>query len=473
MAWTDYLPRWARRSASAAAPLALPGGAPVGEVFRPMRRQAAWSDPLDSEGDAGLRLVQAIRAADNGDPRSLQAAIEGALTRDSRMAGVYRARILAITSRRWTVRPPVGLENDREALDTAMAVSRVFYATPRFERARAQLAQGIGRGVALLEHDWQLDVNGARVSRPRYVGADRLVIDDNGEWAKRETGDGRAIPLSCWPDKFVVHSPSAGLELPAHKRGALRPLLHLAIAKRYTLRWCLEMIERYGQPQVYGSFDSPETPTTLLDEMVESLESLSSQWRAAFRGGAKVEALPVSVNDRIHLAFCDWVNTEYAVALLGGNLTTEVKDGQTFGSTAQERVRGDILASDLVELDETITDQWVEPLVRFNRPGAPIPVFESASTSTRPYSLAEYQAGVCTLNQYLTSNGFDATDDPRGEQYAASPSLPPASQGMPLALTGPSGGADAAAPFRSSPTRASGATLPSSTSPLGRALRRS
>lgn len=471
MAWTDWMP-WARRAKAAPAAMpALPGGAPLGTVFGPQHVSSRFTDPLGAEQDAGRKLVAAARAADAGDPRTLQAIIDGTLTRDARLAGVYRARILAITSRRWTVRPPAGYESDREALYVASRSSQALAQTPRFERARAQLAQGIGRGVGVLEHGWQLDRDGVRVSRPRFITPDRLVVNDVGEWSKKDTGDRTATPLSAWPDKFVVHSPSAGLELLPHCRGALRPLLPLALSKRFTLRWCLEMVERYGQPQVYGSFQDPSTSSTLMDELVEGLRKLSSHWAAAFRGGVKIESIPVNVNDRIHIALCDWVNTEYAVNLLGGNLLTEVNDGQTFGSTAQERVRGDILVSDLVELDETITDQWVEPLARFNAPGAPAPVFESTVTATRPYSLQEYQAGVCTLNAYLVSNGFEAVEDERGEQYVAAPTLPSAISGTPLTL--PSGGAAPGSPFPSSPTLSSGRTSPSSTSPLARALRQS
>lgn len=471
MALSDWLP-WRARAQAPAAPLALPGGAPIGPVFA-KKAPVRWTDPLEAEGNAGQLLVNALRSADSESTATLHAVYDGILTRDARLAGYARTRVLAITSRRFAVRPPAGYEQDREALRVAQDVTTALYETPALARRRAELAQGILRGVGVLEHDWRLDKRGWRVSHPRYVEPDRLCVSQYGEWSKLDSGDAwPGKPLSDWPDKFVIHSPTAGLALRAQRRGQIRPLLHLAIAKRYGLRWCLEALERFGQPQVYGT--APDgSGTSLLEEITDGLRLLSSHWTAAFRGGVKLEALPVSIADLVHLKFADYVNTEYAINLLGGNLTTEAKDGNVFGSQAQDRVRGDILVSDLVELDETITDQWISPMVRFNAPGAPPSVIETVATASRPWTVAEYQAGLCTLDEYRTSNGGDALGDARGAAFAA-PQLPPAYQGVPLSLpasAAPPGGAATEVPFPR--MLASGATSPTSTHPLASVLRRS
>lgn len=474
MALTDWLPwRGARAQGEPSVPLALPGGAPLGRVYG-VAKNARTSDPLEYEQNVGQVLVTALRSADCGQTASLQAVYDSMLVRDGRLAGLARTRILAITSRRWAVRPPAGYEQDREALRVAQDVTTAFYETPAFARRRAELAQGILRGVGLLEHDWSLDRRGWRVSRPRYIDPSRVVVDACGQWSKQDIGDTKPIPLSEWPDKFVIHSPSSGLALSPQRRGALRPLLPLALAKRFGLRWWLEMLERFGQPQVYGRALDPNASASFLDELADGLRKLSADWAAAFRGNVELSALPVSINDEAHLKFCDFVNTEMAVNLLGGNLTTQVSDSQTFGSQAQDRVRGDLLAADLVELDETITDQWIAPMVRFNAPGAPCPVIETVVTASRPWSVAEYQAGLCTLDEYRTSNGQDALGDARGQAFAA-PQLPPAYAGASLSIpasAAPPGGAVAEVPFPRSMT-ASGPTSPTSTHPLARLLSQS
>lgn len=471
---SDWLPGWARRSAAAPAELpklpAVAGGghgAPVGDVYQP-RKHVSTSDPLEVESNAVRTLKNAAAAADSGSLSALNAIMTGTLVRDARLAGAARTRTLAISSRRWAVRPPVGYEQDREAVLVAQSMAQVFYETPSFAKRRAELGQGILRPAAVLEHDWIVDRRGWRVSRPRFIDPDRVDCDvTTGAFVVGDYGPLRGRPLSDWPDKFIIHSPAGGLALPPQKRGALRPLLPLALAKRFGLRWWLENLERFGQSQIYVK-GSSATSTTLLDEWVEGLRNLTSQWAGAFRGeGVEIDALPVTFNDAAHQKFCDYVNTEYSVNLLGGNLTSEVKDGQVFGSQAQDRVRGDIGTADVVELDETITDQWIEPTIRFNRPGAPICVIETMVTQARPFAVAEYQAGLCTRNQWLTSNGHDAVDG--GDVYVTAPQAPTYAQGtqvlsIPHPLSLPPGGADAGAPFPrstpqtspTSPTRASG-----------------
>lgn len=422
MVLSDWLP-W-RTSARAAAPsemATLPGGAPVGRVIG--RAAYVRDDPFAVESQAGAKLISALRAADSGYLGSLNAAIDSALVRDSRLAGVAAARVLAITSRRWAVRPPAGYEQDRQALEVAQAITQVLYQTPGFAQRRAELAQGILRPVSVLEHDWQIDKNGWRVSRPRHIDPSLVDYDcDRGQWIVSQ-GEHKGRALAEWPDKFVVHSPARGLAIAKQRRGALRPMLSLSLVKRYGLRWWAEMLERFGQPQVYGV--APEHASeALLDEITTGLRNLSSQWAAAFKGDVAIAALPVSINDEAHGKFIDMVNTEYAVNLLGGNLSTESKDGQVYGSQAQAQVRGDILASDLVELDEAIVDQWIEPTVRFNAPGAPVPVIESVISPSRPWSLAEYQGGLCTLDEFRTSNGHDPIGGDAGAEMARPVSAP-------------------------------------------------
>lgn len=471
MALSDWLPwRTSARAQGAPEMPTLPGGAPIGPVYGEGRR-IQRSDPLEVEGAASQTLVSALRSADTGRMATLSAIIDGTLVRDGRLAGVARTRILAITSRRWAVRPPAGYEQDRQALEVAQAITTVLYETPAFSRRRAELAQGILRPVAVLEHDWQIDRRGWRVSRPRYIEPDRVDCDTTtGAWVIADEGPHKGRRLADFPAKFVIHSPTNGLALPPWRRGSLRPLLGLALAKRYGLRWWIEMLERYGQPQVYGRAPA-DASKELLDSITDGIRSLSSQWAAAFKGDVALEALPVSVNDRVHREFADWINTEYSVNLLGGNLVTEVKDGQTFGSQAQDRVRGDILSADLTELDETIVDQWIAPTVRFNAPGAPVPVLETVVTASRPWSLAEYQAGLCTLDEYRVSNGADPLGDERGASFA-SPQLPTFAQGQQILSVPalPPGGAGADDPFRSTSDRTSGPTSPTHRSGLARLL---
>ena len=422
-------------------PLPTLGGAPIGQVFHEApSRSLSRTDPFESDGDPAALIISALRQADSGYPMTMQLAIESALAKDLRLRTVVATRILAITSRTYVVKPPPGFENDALAIATAKNVLTILTETPGFAKLRGHLAQGIACGVGPLEHKWRTDRRGWKVSHPRPIDAYRIGVKD-GEWTKCDPGidTGQGIPLSTWPDKFVVHSPNAGVSLPHAKRGFLRACLPLALAKRFGLRWWLSTIERNGQPQIYATLPS-EASADVVASTQDALLNLSSHWAAVFKGAASITSIPVGADNEIHAKFLTWINTEYAIAALGNNLTTEVQGGSFAASQTGDNVRGDYLAADLTELDETITDQWIAPTVRFNWPGAPVPVFETILTRIRPWTVAEYQAGACTLDEYRQSNGFDAADP--GGKYVVAPA--------PLVIGGPST-APAAAPVATAP----------------------
>lgn len=430
----------------------LPGGAPLGEVFpsAPRVGRSSTYDPLEETGDPARTLVNAVAMADAGQPRTYQLIIDATVSKDLRLRAVWATRILAITARRTAMRPPPGYESDTEAVRIASQMANVFDETPGFSRRRSELAQGIARGVGVLEHHWRVDANGRKVSRPKPIQAYRIGVAQ-GEWTKFDADDGDQSPgiaLCEYPDKFVVHSPSGGVYLPHSKRGAMRSVLGLALAKRYGLRWWLSALERHGHPQIYGTAPA-SADKSFLAETVDSIRQLSSDWAAVFKSGVELKPIPVTYDGSAHEKFVTWVNTEYAIGFLGNNLTTEVQGGSFAASQTGDNVRGDYLAADLQELDEDITDQWVRPTIRFNWPGAPVPYLETVSARSRPWSIQEYQAGACTKNEYRLSNGGDATDAPGADEFLTPPSAPAFSQ-VPAMLTLSSGGA-APPPFPTSP----------------------
>lgn len=440
-----------RAGTSAPAPLPTLGGAPIGTIFKPVeqRRQSSLS-PFESDENAAALLLSAYRMADMGQPAALQLAIADMFTRDGRASTVARTRTLAITARRWVVKPPPGYEQDARAIEVAANVTSILNATPNFAKLRAHLQQAVPCGVAVLEHKWRTNERGWKVTHPEPVDSYRIGVNA-GDWTKLDPNEDTApgTPLSEYPDKFVVHSPNAGLSLPHSKRGYARAMLPLSLAKRHGLRWWLTNVEQFGKSQIYGTSPA-DASTEFIDDLAERLRQLSSDGAMAFRGGVDIKAIPVTASPDAHQKFVDWVNVEMAVLALGQNLTTEVQGGSFAAAQTADVVRGDYLAADATEGDETITDQWIAPLVRFNWPGAPCPVFETVLSRSRPWSIAELQAGACTKNEYRLSNGFDAIDDPSGDTYAtpqapvapqAFSALPPGGeQPAPFPLTLPTSG---------------------------------
>jgi phage gp29-like protein len=453
--------REAVRAAIASAVSAQPDqGSVFGEAPRSALRpvdEAAKNDPQN--------IVSILREADVGLTRRLIDLGKSARKKDSRLDGVAAMRVTVIKSRRWVLKPAVGLENDAAHLEHVAIVSRMLgEKRVAFAENREHLAHGVLEPQAVLEHNWYRSSTGFWNTAPSWRHPRRFVWNDKGQLCKCDLGvdSAQGVPLTNFPAKFVVHTPVAGRSDYPWMRGALRSRLLGSLAKRKGVGWWLSAIERYGQPQVFATLDDGDS--NLVDRVLKALRSIGPDWRAILPSGVDLKPIPGQVSESLHKSFVDWQNTEDAVLILGQNLSTEVKGGSYAAAASQERVRADILGSDLTALDETTDDQWIAPIWQYNWPGEPSGHIETQLSTATPWTLADYQAGVCTRDEYAADNGHDPEPEGRGKRYF----IPPptfATPGM------PAGGAAAASPF----PRAQNGTPTSSTSqapihPLRRVL---
>src|SRR5690606_30981865 len=101
-----------------------------------------------------------------------------------------------------------------------------------------------------------------------------------------------------------------------------------------------------------------------------ALKNLSRVWSMVVTQGVEIESIPGSgnVSADVHKALIEWAETTESIAVLGQNLTTKVEGGSFAAAEAHRYVAGDIHLADATELGETITQQLIAPLVRYNWP---------------------------------------------------------------------------------------------------------
>lgn len=449
----------------------------------PSIRRDRAVDEAERSAKSAQAFVAVLKEADVGQTRRIIDLGKSSRARDSRLDGVSAMRVLVIASRRFTIKPATGHEADplhrrRIASATALLKQRRV----AFDKQRQHLATATLEPHAVLEHDWHVTtintvVDGVSYTEslwntaPQWRHPRRFVWNDDAKIAKCDVGsdpyDG--IPLENYPGKFIVHTPVAGSSDYPWKRGALRSRLAGSIGKRMGVTWWLSAVERYGQPQLAVVLDTGDA--NLVRAAMTSLRNIGPDWRAILPKGVDIKTLDATVSPDLHQRFVDWQNTEDAIRILGQNLSTEVKGGSYAAAVSQERVRADILAGDLAELDETINDQWISLLWQYNWPGEPVGVLETQIANATPWTIADYQAGLCTADEYRLDNGKDPEADGKGARYYAAPVAPAAAM--------PAGGADAVSPFSQqasmTPTASASptsSTSPSTTHPLRSALSR-
>lgn len=479
MAWTDTLR--ARAAAVAEALRALPPTPERATVFPAYTRREQPVDELASTSPQNI--VSIYREADYGRTRRLIDAGKSGRKKDSRLDGVAAMRVTVIGSRRWVVKPAFGYEKDKLHLRRVAQVTQML--SDRrigFAKRCQDLAHGVLEPHAVLEHAWftqpvTVTLDGITTtevvwnSAPQWRHPRRFLWNDRGELAKWDTGDrAEGFALSAYPGKFIVHTPIAGRSDYPWMRGALRVRLIGSIAKRSGVKWWLSALERYGQPQIIASVQDGDT--NLVDAALAALRRIGPDWRAVVPKGIDFTTLEATVQSDLHQKFVDWQNTEDAVHILGQNLSTEVKGGSYAAAVSQERVRADILGNDLTELDETIDDQWLAVLWHFNWPGEPVGSLQHQLSAATPWTIGDYQAGLCTADEYRADNGHDPEANGRGDRYFVGPAqVTPTGGGPVAALPFPQPPLPWTPPTAASATPTS-STLPSTTHPLRSALLR-
>lgn len=405
-----------RADAGLVAP-AGPQGPLVGVVSSATRRYATSLARNEAIDATPASVTSIFNEAATGRTSRLIDLYKHSRLHDSRLDAVCATRVLAIQSRAWVMRPPPGYERDAEAIQVAANVTEIFNSIRGLQSIIGHLGHAALEHVAVAEHVWSMNSRGWWVSQPRWVHPNRAGWTIPGIepcWSLYEAQEIAGQPFSRWPDKFIVHSPVAGRSDYPWMRGAMRSRAAASVVKRLGVRWWLKMLERWGQPQVVAYRADTATADDEGDEVIAALRAMGSDWRATLPEGWKLEAIPVQVQTDLHSRWVEWNALEDAIAILGQNLTTEIKEGSYAAAKAHQRVRLDILAADLWELAETITDQWIEPLVRYNWPGAPVPWMDFVLAPRSEITVEAYKAGLFTADEVRQSMGYDPELGARG-----------------------------------------------------------
>lgn len=363
-------------------------------------------------------VVGIFDEAETGNVRRLINAEKDTRLLDSRLDAVCSARTGAIQNRPLIFKPPPGYEDDRDAKEIATRMARLWNSTPRTVPMLGHLAHGVLEPHGIAELVWTTDVATGwwkaipQFVHPNQVGWNQDVklvrVTDEKPWP--------GVPLTeADRDRYIFHSPVGGRSDYPWRRGAMRARLIPSLLKRVGARGWISMLERWGQPQIIAKADDDNDPA-LAQAVLDALRDIGIDWRAKFPKGVEIQEIAVSVSETLHKNFIDWANTEDAIAILGQNTSTEVAAGSFAAAMAQSKVRYEILATDCIELAETITDQLVEPTCRYNGWDI-VPYAEFVITPTRELTVADYQAGLVTRDQWALSNGHEAEPDGKGRRF--------------------------------------------------------
>lgn len=430
-------------------------------------------------------LVSILLAAELGQTATLQDLYDDAVERDTHLATVYERRRTNIAGRELYFRTPDGLEADDDAVAN---VKLAETALAQFESPSGlvlDMTDGIGRGWSVEELDWGTTTEGYWIPRrAHWIHANRIAWDTSVMEPRRYDAGVDKFPgtkfedVKGGPDGFVFHSPRLQGVYPP-RRGILRSCMWLVLVKRYGIRWWTVGLERFGIPGLWAEI--LEGDDELKADAEDFLRKLSADWIAVATKGFQVHQIEASgkFDGGAHEKLARFVDEQTSKRVLGQTLTT---DAPTLGGS---RAQGDVHSSrelalerwDGIQLAEDFRRDFLRPLVKYNRPGTPVPLacFD-VPDETLEIPVHYFSVPVFRKNEIRASLGYPEVEDGTGDEYMvagvqASATPAPAGGGEPPApsptATSPlaQSARPSSSPTSSTSTRGLSALLSSATGP--------
>lgn len=423
----------AARALRAAAVAAPPSGSPVDTKTRRGARRYVRNEAIDATPSTVVSIF--AHTAATGDTSRQTQFYKHCRLLDSRLDELAARRAGSPSGLPLMWKAPPGYEADPVALENATMLSRLWNATNRTHDAIGHLNHAPLEGHAFLAYEWVIDA-GTGWHRPAFKieqsHSSQVAwnIDTMEPWWSATPGTAitkdtipseTCFPLASKPDQFIFYAPLAGRADDPWHRGALRACVIRSLLKRFNVGAWASMLERWGQPQIIATVDADATQSAnttdaddIGDQVDQALAALGRDWSAQLPKGVTFTAIPVSVSESLHKNFIDWAAREDSIAILGQNLTTESSGAGHAGVVGHRRVEHEILEMDATGLNEVLTDQWAERVIRYNRPGTPVPYACFVTAPKMVVTATEYQTRAYTTDEYRTSRGDEPMPDGKG-----------------------------------------------------------
>ena len=327
------------------------------------------------------RLHSILKRAEQGDLELYADLCSFILTTDPDVRSKWETRVTPVAGSDFVVEPgwlPEGASPQMVAAAEKAAAfcEQQLKNTPGIaDRFSDLLNEGNGVCVGVLEHRWR--VRGGIVSTvPEWVPArDLRFCDDWAVHARTYPQDGGVewIDLSTQPRKFIVHQPRNTTARPS-QTGALMAIMWPWLIKRWIEKYGVAGFERLANGLLIG-ITGPNTGADARDALHENLENATAAGVGVVESVDGTSALPIHLLEPTHnpgltaVEVIKHYEDLISKALLGSGLNVEVQS--TGGNRALGESQFDTtilprLVADARRLAETVSRDWLAPLVAFN-----------------------------------------------------------------------------------------------------------
>jgi phage gp29-like protein len=335
-----------------------------------------------TDDPTATKLKVLVRRIDDGDIAALCETQIELERKDAQFAGVVQTRRNAITALDWCVDPDPDHEDDAAAQEGADYCLERLSNIASWPKAMEHLVQAVGPNLSGVEIIWDKGEVADFVMVPCTRWATHPIT--NTGLVIKTDDEVMGYPIELFPDKFIVFQPYCKGGFPFRAtltHASIGPFLMGALSR---IDW-LAFSELFGMPLRLGYFPegSKESDVQTLTDM---LERMSTDTAGAFPDGTKVEFKQAQGTGETYREQLHYVDNKFAILWLGQTLTTDVvATGSYAAARVHNKVRSDLLASDLRAEAACYREQLFRPMIRLRFPGRdmPIPIFKRETSVIR------------------------------------------------------------------------------------------
>ncbi|MBF0292013.1 MAG: DUF935 family protein [Nitrospinae bacterium] len=340
-----------------------------GEII-PTRPLSYWNGKAPRDLTPG-GLTAMLNSLDAGDVTEAMAFFDEMEEKDLHLGAVMQTRSLAVVSRERDVVSAGGGAMEAKIADFVRAV---FESLPRKNATMMALMSAVSHGFSVAELIWDTAGGSAVVKeiipRPqRYFTFtdfnDPLRILDFPKYLDPQNPAGVELPR----EKFVFHHNGRG---PGEflRSGLYRGVAWYYLFTNFTIKDWLSFIDIYGIPLRLGKY-GPTADERSRQVLKDAVVNLGSDAAAVISDDTTVEFIQSAVggSQSLFMDTVEFFNRLKSKRVLGQTLTTETgaSGGGSYGlGKVHEQVRQDIISYDCRALDETLSHDFIRPLVDYN-----------------------------------------------------------------------------------------------------------
>lgn len=333
---------------------------------------ALQAGPRSSAGDTAnylsvqtldpARLAQAFMQADQGyitDQARLFNLIE---QHDTHVFSEMAKRRRAVTGLGWKLTPRD--DASQSEIDRTAELDDMLRKIPDFEGFHYDVTDGIGKGLACHEIDWQTGSTWLPKGFLWVPQTDFRIDRATGELQYLKNG----MPEALRPGGWVIHRHKA-LSGYIEQAALFRVIAWAYAYKSYNTLDMQRFLEKYGLPLRLGKYPAG-IDAKQRDQLLKAVRNIGNDGAGVVPSTMTIDFIQATktgtVDDFLN-AITYWEKKQ-SIAILGGTLTSQA-DGKTSTNalgTVHEKELRKILLDDVVKIDPMMNAQVVRPIALIN-----------------------------------------------------------------------------------------------------------